>query len=156
MSENRRGLTRRPDFNRTAEDRLLGAGEATQADPDGTDGADGQRADRLRAVPATSAAPDEPEKSSGGPSGSGGASGAQGSSGASGSSSKSGAADGRDPVPRRRPVKLATDLADNLRATVLVERGRGRPELTQNELLDEIVRRGLSEVGSKPPPTAAS
>ena len=150
MSENRRGLTRRPDFNRTAEDRLLGAGEATQADPDGTDG---QRADRLRAVPATSAAPDEPEKSSEGPSGPGGASGAQGSSG---SSSKSGAADGRDPVPRRRPVKLATDLADNLRATVLVERGRGRPELTQNELLDEIVRRGLSEVGSKPPPTAAS
>ncbi|MDQ2881771.1 MAG: hypothetical protein M3Y48_11250 [Actinomycetota bacterium] len=34
-------------------------------------------------------------------------------------------------------------LADQLHDAVLFMRGRGRPELTQNELLDELLAKGL-------------
>lgn len=34
-------------------------------------------------------------------------------------------------------------LADQLRDAVLFMRGRGQPELTQNELLDELLAKGL-------------
>ena len=43
----------------------------------------------------------------------------------------------------RRPLKVDELLADHLRDAVLFMRGRGRPELTQNELLDELIARGL-------------
>ncbi|MGB8200629.1 MAG: hypothetical protein WCF33_13185 [Pseudonocardiaceae bacterium] len=45
--------------------------------------------------------------------------------------------------PRRRPLKVDESLADQLRDAVLFMRGRGQPELTQNELLDELLAKGL-------------
>lgn len=91
------GLTRRPDFGMTAEDRLLGAPGAQEAH---------------------------------------GAGEAQGAS----------LLAGREPAPRRRPLKVDATLADQLRDAVLFLRGRGRPELTQNELLDEIIAKGLERL----------
>lgn len=44
---------------------------------------------------------------------------------------------------RRRPLKVDESLADQVRDAVLFMRGRGRPELTQNELLDELLTTGL-------------
>lgn len=44
---------------------------------------------------------------------------------------------------RRRPLKVDESLADQVRDAVLYMRGRGRPELTQNELLDELITQGL-------------
>lgn len=44
---------------------------------------------------------------------------------------------------RRRPLKVDESLADQLHDAVLFMRGRGRPELTQNELLDELLAKGL-------------
>ena len=44
---------------------------------------------------------------------------------------------------RRRPLKVDESLADQLRNAVLFMRGRGQPELTQNELLDELLAKGL-------------
>lgn len=44
---------------------------------------------------------------------------------------------------RRRPLKVDESLADQLRNAVLFMRGRGRPELTQNELLDELLAKSL-------------
>jgi hypothetical protein len=64
-------------------------------------------------------------------------SGARGSAGARGAP-----AEKRQPA-RRRPLKVDESLADHLRDAVLFMRGRGRPELTQNELLDELIARGL-------------
>ncbi|MGB8961036.1 MAG: hypothetical protein WCC38_03645 [Pseudonocardiaceae bacterium] len=49
-----------------------------------------------------------------------------------------------EPQPtRRRPLKVDESLADQVRDAVLFMRGRGRPELTQNELLDELLIKGL-------------
>jgi hypothetical protein len=115
MAERRpSGLTRRPDFGATAEDRLLGLA----TDPD--------------------------------------AAGIRGAPGASGAS----------PVreterpPRRRPLKVAETLADQLHDAVLFLRGRGRPELTQNELIDELLTDGLERMrgdvnGGDPFPVSA-
>lgn len=44
---------------------------------------------------------------------------------------------------RRRPLKVDESLAEQLRNAVLFMRGRGQPELTQNELLDELLAKGL-------------
>jgi hypothetical protein len=44
---------------------------------------------------------------------------------------------------RRRPLKVDESLADQVRDAVLFLRGQGRPELTQNELLDELITAGL-------------
>ena len=44
---------------------------------------------------------------------------------------------------RRRPLKVDESLADQLRDAVLFMRGCGRPELTQDELLDELLAKGL-------------
>jgi hypothetical protein len=100
------GLTRRPDFGTTAEDRLIGA----------------------PAVPVPEAAPRSR----------GEAGGARGALGA--------LEPGPAPAPRRRPLKVHEDLADQLREAVLFLRGHGRPELTQNELLDEIIQQGLDRI----------
>jgi hypothetical protein len=69
-----------------------------------------------------------------------GARGSQGARGASGAHSAP--AEKRQPA-RRRPLKVDESLADHLRDAVLFMRGRGRPELTQNELLDELLARAL-------------
>jgi hypothetical protein len=51
-------------------------------------------------------------------------------------------AEGHQPA-RRRPLKVDGSLADQVRDAVLFMRGRGRPALTQNELLDELLTKGL-------------
>lgn len=67
-----------------------------------------------------------------------------------GASGASGAQEARPreqpPAPRRRPLKVHEGLADQLRDAVLFLRGHGRPELTQNELLDEIIEQGLDQL----------
>jgi hypothetical protein len=70
-------------------------------------------------------------------------SGARGSEGARGASEAQSAPAEKRPSARRRPLKVDESLADHLRDAVLFMRGRGRPELTQNELLDELLARGL-------------
>ncbi len=103
-----RGLSRRPDFGVSAEDRLLGA-EGSEESP--------------RSPGATVA---------------------HGVSGAPGASRTASI-----PPARRRPLKVADPLADELRDAVLFLRGKGRPELTQNELLDEIIADGLARIREK-------
>jgi len=44
---------------------------------------------------------------------------------------------------------VADPLADELRDAVLFLRGKGRPELTQNQLLDEIIGDGLARIREK-------
>lgn len=111
MAERRTGgLSRRPDFGTTAEDRLMGT--AISPTP-----------------PATAAASTR------------GASGARDASGAQEARPRE-----QTPAPRRRPLKVHEGLADQLRDAVLFLRGRGRPELTQNELLDEIIEQGLDQL----------
>ena len=104
MAERRAsGLSRRPDFGATAEDRLLGV-----------------------------ATPLESQR----------ATGARSARGASGASPGEEA-----PQPtRRRPLKVEATLADQVHDAVLFLRGRGRPELTQNELIDELLSDGLERV----------
>ena len=107
MADNRvRGLTRRPDFGVSAEDRLLGAVGASEA-------ARSNGALVARDAPGVQSVP--------------------------------------RPVatPHRRPLKVADPLADELRDAVLFLRGKGRPELTQNELLDEIIGDGLARIREK-------
>ncbi len=74
----------------------------------------------------------------------------KGAAGASGSRDASGAQEARPreqtSAPRRRPLKVHEGLADQLRDAVLFLRGHGRPELTQNELLDEIIEQGLGQL----------
>ena len=70
-------------------------------------------------------------------------SGARGSAGVRGASEAHGASAEKRQPARRRPLKVDELLADHLRDAVLFMRGRGRPELTQNELLDELIARGL-------------
>jgi len=95
VAERRRGgLTRLPDFETSAEDRLLG-------------------------IPAHAPAPDL----------------------AAGRAL--GASTHAQQPARRRPLKVDDSLADQVRDAVLFMRGRGRPELTQNELLDELLTTGL-------------
>ncbi len=66
---------------------------------------------------------------------------------AKGSSGARGAAQAEEArAARRRPLKVHESLADQLRDAVLFLRGRGRPELTQNELLDEIIQQGLDQL----------
>jgi len=72
----------------------------------------------------------------------GGARGAQGSRGASGVS----VVEQAQPPVRRRPLKVADPIADELHDAVLFLRGRGRPELTQNELIDELLSGGLERM----------
>lgn len=104
MAERRpSGLTRRPDFAATAEDRLLGV-----------------------------AAPLESPR----------ATGARSARGASGASPVGEA----QPPARRRPLKVDETLADQVHDAVLFLRGRGRPELTQNELIDELLAAGLERM----------
>jgi hypothetical protein len=67
---------------------------------------------------------------------------AQGAPGASGAS----ALEKTQPPARRRPLKVAGPIADELHNAVLFLRGRGRPELTQNELIDELLTDGLQRV----------
>jgi hypothetical protein len=107
MADNRaRGLTRRPDFGVSAEDRLLGAAGASEATRS-------HGALVARGAPGVQSAP--------------------------------------PPVatPHRRPLKVADPLADELRDAVLFLRGKGRPELTQNQLLDEIIGDGLARIREK-------
>ena len=52
----------------------------------------------------------------------------------------------REPTARRRPLKVDAELADQLRNAVLFLRGRGRPALTQNELIDELIDGGLDHL----------
>jgi len=52
----------------------------------------------------------------------------------------------REPTARRRPLKVDAELADQLRNAVLFLRGRGRPALTQNELIDELIDDGLDHI----------
>jgi hypothetical protein len=68
---------------------------------------------------------------------------ATGPSGARGSAGARGAPAQERQSARRRPLKVDESLADQLRDAVLFMRGRGRPELTQNELLDELLAKGL-------------
>jgi hypothetical protein len=97
------GLSRRPEFGATAEDRLLGV-----------------------------AAPLESPR----------AAGARSARGASGASP---VGEAQRPA-RRRPLKVDEALAAQVHDAVLFLRGRGRPELTQNELIDELLADGLERV----------
>lgn len=86
----------------------------------------------------------------------GGAQGSQGSRGASGVS----VVEQAQPPVRRRPLKVADTIADQLHDAVLFLRGRGRPELTQNELIDELLSDGLERMrtdvnGGEPFPISA-
>ena len=84
---------------------------------------------------------------------------AGGARGSRGASSVSVVEQAHPPV-RRRPLKVADPIADQLHDAVLFLRGRGRPELTQNELIDELLSDGLERMradvnGGEPFPVSA-
>ena len=95
----------------------------------------GTAEDRLLGL--TSAEPQQGEPRTGG--------GAQGAQGSRSASSVSVVEQAHPPV-RRRPLKVADPIADELHGAVLFLRGRGRPELTQNELIDELLSDGLERM----------